>query len=212
MILGGLPDSLYAAEVVVVAAIAALAAAVLLNLTLRTCYKESVCRKKSEQSAHFGRYGEKPQGKETVLSYGTEQVFDLLELVERLKVSFADSMEQKGIFLQMELKELDIPRMIGDQERLFHVLTELLTDAGEDPETKDVRVLFRQMYRNSDKVNLMIRIRKNHGGSEREVVRAEQLVQSIGGQLAISRTPEGGSDFGVFLTFKIQKGEQTDEG
>ncbi|MCI6886600.1 MAG: hypothetical protein MR868_05025 [Lachnospiraceae bacterium] len=213
MIQGWLPDSLHAAEFAAAAASAAVTAAVLLNVILRLCCGKKQRRQIKESAVllQAPHTEEKQNGMRRTPQQGAaEQGFDLLELADSLKKRFQDPMEQRGVRLLEDFPEIDAPCVTGDREGLAGTLETFLNYTYEDAGTREVRILFRQMYRDPEKINLMVRIRDI--GGERGIAQAERLVRNMDGQVTVSRIPEGGYDFSVFLTLKIQKGSRPDEG
>lgn len=158
------------------------------------------------------------------------QSFDLFRMAEQLQEQFQKRTEDKEICFLAEVLDVDVRYVLGDEVRIRQVLESLLMHVWETVDHGEIRLTFRQMHKEQDKVNLMMRIRgtgssrtspenigKGHfsnprpsdrwiqdGGGGLEIAQIDQLVRMMGGQMTIRSIPGHGSDFGVYIPLGLE--------
>lgn len=159
-----------------------------------------------------------------------EQVpFDLYGLAEKLRTMFQKNVEEKGVRFTLELLDLDVRYVVGDELRISQVLVNFLSNAQKFTSQGEIRLTFRQMARIDDRVGLMFqvhdtgigmepeflsrifhpfvqesnKIARKYGGSGLGMAIADQLVRLMGGEIVVDSLPGEGSDFTVFLTLPV---------
>ena len=158
------------------------------------------------------------------------QPFDLFQMAEQLQGQFQKSAGAKEIRFQTEVLDVDVHCVLGDEVRIRQVLECLLMHVLKTMDYGEIRLTFRQMHKEKDRVNLMMRIRgaggssvlpddagkghvSNQGASDRwiqdgggglEIAQIDQLVRMMDGQMTIRKIPGHGSDFVVYIPLGIK--------
>lgn len=79
--------------------------------------------------------------------------FDLYHLADQIRNLFKKTIEKKGITYIVEMKDVDVRYVVGDEERISQILVNLLSDASKFTEKGEIRMTFRQMMRKKDSVD-----------------------------------------------------------
>lgn len=155
--------------------------------------------------------------------------FELAALAEKLRNMFQKNIEAKGVAFYVEMKDVDVKYIVGDELRISQILVNFLSNAQKFTEKGEIRVTFRQLQKENGKVNLMFRVHdtgkgmdakfisrifkpfeqesqditKQYGGSGLGMSITDRLVHLMGGEIVIDSMLGKGSDFSVYLTLPI---------
>lgn len=155
--------------------------------------------------------------------------FELAALAEKLRNMFQKNVEAKGVAFYVEMKDVDVKYMVGDELRISQILVNFLSNAQKFTEKGEIRVTFRQLQKENGKVSLMFRVHdtgkgmdakfisrifkpfeqesqditKQYGGSGLGMSITDRLVHLMGGEIVIDSMLGKGSDFSVYLTLPI---------
>ena len=155
--------------------------------------------------------------------------FELAALAEKLRNMFQKNVEAKGVAFYVEMKDVDVKYIVGDELRISQVLVNFLSNAQKFTEKGEIRVTFRQLQKENGKVSLMFRVHdtgkgmdakfisrifkpfeqesqditKQYGGSGLGMSITDRLVHLMGGEIVIDSMLGKGSDFSVYLTLPI---------
>lgn len=155
--------------------------------------------------------------------------FELAALAEKLRNMFQKNVEAKGVAFCVEMKDVDVKYIVGDELRISQILVNFLSNAQKFTEKGEIRVTFRQLQKENGKVSLMFRVHdtgkgmdakfisrifkpfeqesqditKQYGGSGLGMSITDRLVHLMGGEIVIDSMLGKGSDFSVYLTLPI---------
>ena len=155
--------------------------------------------------------------------------FELAALAEKLRNMFQKNVEAKGLAFYVEMKDVDVKYIVGDELRISQILVNFLSNAQKFTEKGEIRVTFRQLQKENGKVSLMFRVHdtgkgmdakfisrifkpfeqesqditKQYGGSGLGMSITDRLVHLMGGEIVIDSMLGKGSDFSVYLTLPI---------
>ena len=155
--------------------------------------------------------------------------FELAALAEKLRNMFQKNVEAKGVAFYVEMKDVDVKYIVGDELRISQILVNFLSNAQKFTEKGEIRVTFRQLQKENGKVSLMFRVHdtgkgmdakfisrifkpfeqesqditKQYGGSGLGKSITDRLVHLMGGEIVIDSMLGKGSDFSVYLTLPI---------
>ena len=155
--------------------------------------------------------------------------FELAALAEKLRNMFQKNVEAKGVAFYVEMKDVDVKYIVGDELRISQILVNFLSNAQKFTEKGEIRVTFRQLQKENGKVSLMFRVHdtgkgmdakfisrifkpfeqesqditKQYGGSSLGMSITDRLVHLMGGEIVIDSMLGKGSDFSVYLTLPI---------
>lgn len=155
--------------------------------------------------------------------------FELAALAEKLRNMFQKNVETKGVAFYVEMKDVDVKYIVGDELRISQILVNFLSNAQKFTEKGEIRVTFRQLQKENGKVSLMFRVHdtgkgmdakfisrifkpfeqesqditKQYGGSGLGMSITDRLVHLMGGEIVIDSMLGKGSDFSVYLTLPI---------
>lgn len=155
--------------------------------------------------------------------------FKLAALAEKLRNMFQKNVEAKGVAFYVEMKDVDVKYIVGDELRISQILVNFLSNAQKFTEKGEIRVTFRQLQKENGKVSLMFRVHdtgkgmdakfisrifkpfeqesqditKQYGGSGLGMSITDHLVHLMGGEIVIDSMLGKGSDFSVYLTLPI---------
>lgn len=155
--------------------------------------------------------------------------FELAALAEKLRNMFQKNVEAKGVAFYVEMKDVDVKYIVGDELRISQILVNFLSNAQKFTEKGEIRVTFRQLQKENGKVSLMFRVNdtgkgmdakfisrifkpfeqesqditKQYGGSGLGMSITDRLVHLMGGEIVIDSMLGKGSDFSVYLTLPI---------
>ena len=155
--------------------------------------------------------------------------FELAALAEKLRNMFQKNVEAKGVAFYVEMKDVDVKYIVGDELRISQILVNFLSNAQKFTEKGEIRVTFRQLQKENGKVSLMFRVHdtgkgmdakfisrifkpfeqesqditKQYGGSGIGMSITDRLVHLMGGEIVIDSMLGKGSDFSVYLTLPI---------
>ena len=155
--------------------------------------------------------------------------FELAALAEKLRNMFQKNVEAKGVAFYVEMKDVDVKYIVGDELRISQILVNFLSNAQKFTEKGEIRVTFRQLQKENGKVSLMFRVHdtgkgldakfisrifkpfeqesqditKQYGGSGLGMSITDRLVHLMGGEIVIDSMLGKGSDFSVYLTLPI---------
>lgn len=155
--------------------------------------------------------------------------FSLKKLGDKLYDMFAKNLEAKGIRYEVKFEEMTVDAVIGDELRTSQVIINFLSNAVKFTSEGEIVVTFRQMLKQENSVDLMIRVHdtgigmspefinhifrpfeqesidtsKKYGGTGLGMAITDQLVQLMGGEIVVESLKGKGSDFTVFLQLPI---------
>lgn len=155
--------------------------------------------------------------------------FELAALAEKLRNMFQKNVEAKGVAFYVEMKDVDVKYIVGDELRISQILVNFLSNAQKFTEKGEIRVTFRQLQKENGKVSLMFRVHdtgkgmdakfisrifkpfeqesqditKQYSGSGLGMSITDHLVHLMGGEIVIDSMLGKGSDFSVYLTLPI---------
>ena len=155
--------------------------------------------------------------------------FELAALAEKLRNMFQKNVEAKGVAFYVEMKDVDVKYIVGDELRISQILVNFLSNAQKFTEKGEIRVTFRQLQKENGKVSLMFRVHdtgkgmdakfisrifkpfeqesqditKQYGGSGFGMSITDRLVHLMGGEIVIDSMLGKGSDFSIYLTLPI---------
>lgn len=155
--------------------------------------------------------------------------FELAALAEKLRNMFQKNVEAKGVAFYVEMKDVDVKYIVGDELRISQILVNFLSNAQKFTEKGEIRVTFRQLQKENGKVSLMFRVHdtgkgmdakfisrifkpfeqesqditKQYGGSGLGMSITDRLVHLMGGEIVIDSMLGKGSDFSVYLKLPI---------
>ena len=155
--------------------------------------------------------------------------FELAALAEKLRNMFQKNVEAKGVAFYVEMKDVDVKYIVGDELRISQILVNFLSNSQKFTEKGEIRVTFRQLQKENGKVSLMFRVHdtgkgmdakfisrifkpfeqesqditKQYGGSGLGMSITDRLVHLMGGEIVIDSMLGKGSDFSVYLTLPI---------
>lgn len=164
--------------------------------------------------------------------------FELAALAEKLRSMFQKNIEAKGVAFYMEMKDVDVKYVVGDELRISQILVNFLSNAQKFTEKGEIRVTFRQFQKEEGKVSLMFRVHdtgkgmdakfisrifkpfeqesqditRQYGGSGLGMSITDHLVHLMGGEIVIDSMLGKGSDFSVYLTLPIAEASEVEEG
>ena len=162
-----------------------------------------------------------------------EKPFSLHALGTRLYDMFAKNLEARGIYYAVEFKDMTIDEVIGDGLRLSQVVINFLSNAVKFTSEGEVTVTFQQMLLKDNIADIMIRVHDTGIGMDHEFVRkifrpfeqesietgkkyggtglgmaiTDQIVKLMGGEIVVESMKGTGSDFFVYLHFRLTEEE-----
>lgn len=166
-----------------------------------------------------------------------EKPMDLREIAEKLRNMFKETIEAKNVKFDVSLQHFDTYYLIGDETRLCQVLINFLSNASKFTSEGEITVTFRQMFKENNKVDFMIKdhdtgigiepefldkifrpfeqestnITHKYGGSGLGMAITDNIVRIMGGTIVINSLPGHGSDFNVFLSLPAADPKEIDE-
>ena len=165
------------------------------------------------------------------------KAFELEALAEKLRNMFQKNVEAKGIAFSVEMRDVDVKYVVGDELRISQILVNFLSNAQKFTAKGEIRVTFRQLQKEEGNVSLMFRVHdtgkgmdakfisrifkpfeqeskditKQYGGSGLGMAITDQLVHLMGGEIVIDSMVGKGSDFSVYLTLPIAENPDVQE-
>lgn len=162
------------------------------------------------------------------------EVIDLNRLMDQIDTMFRKTIEAKGVAFYLEEEDMDVRYVLGDELRILQIIVNFLSNAVKFTSQGEIRVIFRQMYRTEEYVNLMIRvcdtgkgmdpefvnrifkpfeqensdIQKKYGGTGLGMAITDQLVQLMDGEIVIDSLPGKGARINVYLKLEIPDASQ----
>ena len=161
--------------------------------------------------------------------------FDLRLAAGDLSAMFASQAVAKGVDFTVDIAECDKVFLVGDRMRLNQIIVNFISNALKFTESGGrVEVTFREMYRRGSEANFMIRVRdtgkgmdprfisrifkpfeqedrtiaRRYGGTGLGMAITSALVDLMGGEIVVDTELGRGSDFTVYLPFKLATDEQ----
>lgn len=151
--------------------------------------------------------------------------FDIRVFATKIQNMFQETIQEKGLQFEVELLDFDRYYLIGDEFRLSQVIVNFLSNAVKFTSEGEIRVTCRQMMREKDVVDLMIRVHdtgigmnpefvnrifrpfeqenaeisKKYGGTGLGMAISDQIIRLMGGEIVVDSMPGRGSDFIVYL-------------
>lgn len=164
------------------------------------------------------------------------KAFDLIEFGERLRTLFQKNIEAKGVRFDVEYKDMDVRYVVGDELRIFQVMSNFLSNASKFTSEGEIIVTIKQMMKENGNVDFMLRVHdtgigiapdflahifrpfeqesvgitKAYGGSGLGMAISDNIVRLMGGEIVVESKQGEGSDFAVFLKFPIAAKEDID--
>lgn len=164
-----------------------------------------------------------------------ELPFNLKVMAGKIDNMFSGTAKENGILWSMQLQDIDMPYVIGDEMRLSQVIINFISNALKfTPEAGSVTVTFRQMGIVNDKSHLMIRVKDtgkgmksdfidkiflpfeqedastahNYGGSGLGMAIADNIIKLMDGEILVESEEGKGSEFVVYVSLPIAEKEQ----
>ena len=160
--------------------------------------------------------------------------FDVFALADKLRNMFQGTVEAKGVQFDVELLDFDTQFFVGDEFRLSQVIVNFLSNAVKFTQEGEIKVTFRQMLKENNKADLMIRVHdtgigmqpefvqrifqpfeqesaeisKKYGGTGLGMAISDQIIRLMGGEIVIDSMPGRGSDFIVYLHLPVASKEE----
>lgn len=97
-----------------------------------------------------------------------EKPMDQREIAEKLRNMFKETIEAKNVKFDVSLQHFDTYYLIGDETRLCQVLINFLSNASKFTSEGEITVTFRQMFKENNKVDFMIKVHDTGIGIEPE--------------------------------------------
>lgn len=163
--------------------------------------------------------------------------FDIYEFADKLRNMFQKNIEEKGVAFRVNLEMADDKThyLIGDELRLSQVMINFLSNAMKFTSQGEIVVTIREMMRENNKVDLMMRVHdtgigmdpdfisrifrpfeqesvditKNYGGSGLGMAISDQIVRLMGGEIVIDSMPGQGSDFSMYISLPISEKQES---
>ena len=165
-----------------------------------------------------------------------DKPFDIRVLADKLRNMFQESVEAKNLRFDVELVDFTDYFFTGDEFRLSQVLVNFMSNAVKFTSEGEITVTFKQMLRENNVADLMIRVHdtgigmepefmtrifrpfeqenasiaKNYGGTGLGMAITDQIVRLMGGEIVIDSMPGRGSDFMVYLHLPVADAAQAD--
>ena len=127
--------------------------------------------------------------------------FDLYHLADQIRNLFKKTIEEKGITYIVEMKDVDVRYVVGDEERISQILVNLLSNASKFTEKGEIRVTFRQMMRNKDSVEFLFRVHDTGKGMDPKFIK--RIFHPFEQENAGITKQYGGSGLGMAITDKL---------
>lgn len=151
--------------------------------------------------------------------------FSVSGFADKLRNMFQENIEAKGLRFAIEMVNVDVNYLLGDEFRLSQVIVNFLSNAVKFTSEGEITVTFRQMMKEDGMVDLMIRVHdtgigmepefinrifrpfeqenaeisKKYGGTGLGMAISDQIIRLMGGEIVIESMPQKGSDFIVYL-------------
>ena len=163
--------------------------------------------------------------------------FNIYHLKAQLNNIFKETIENKNVLFKIDYFDFDVKYFMGDELRIMQILVNLLSNASKFTEKGEIKVTFRQMYKEDQVANIMMRVHdtgkgmsreflshifrpfeqegveisKKYGGSGLGMAITDQLVKLMGGEIVVDSLEGKGSDFTVFLNLPISTNQQYED-
>lgn len=157
------------------------------------------------------------------------KVFSLRELANRLYDMFAKQLQERGIRYEVNLEDMTIDSVVGDELRISQIIINFLSNAVKFTSEGEIIVTFRQMMLQDNVADLMFRVHdtgigmepefinrifrpfeqetadtsKKYGGTGLGMAITDQIVKLMGGDIVVESQPGRGSDFSVYLHLPV---------
>ena len=157
------------------------------------------------------------------------KVFSLRGLADRLHDMFAKQLQSRGIRYEVNLEDMTIDSVVGDELRISQIIINFLSNAVKFTSEGEIIVTFRQMMLRDNVADMMFRVHdtgigmdhdflnrifrpfeqesietgKKFGGTGLGMAITDQLVRLMGGEIVVDSAPGEGSDFTVFLHLPV---------
>ena len=158
-----------------------------------------------------------------------KKTFSLRELGNRLYDMFAKQLQERGIHYEVNLEDMTIDSVEGDELRISQVIINFLSNAVKFTSRGEIIVTIRQMMLQDNAADLMFRVHdtgigmeheflnrifrpfeqesietgKKFGGTGLGMAITDQLVRLMGGEIVVDSARGKGSDFTVFLHLPV---------
>ena len=163
--------------------------------------------------------------------------FNIYHLKAQLNNIFKETIENKNVLFKIDYFDFDVKYFMGDELRIMQILVNILSNASKFTEKGEIKVTFRQMYKEDQVANIMMRVHdtgkgmsreflshifrpfeqegveisKKYGGSGLGMAITDQLVKLMGGEIVVDSLEGKGSDFTVFLNLPISTNQQYED-
>lgn len=94
--------------------------------------------------------------------------FNIYHLEPQLNNIFKETIEKKDVMFKIEYFDFDVKYFVGDELRIMQILVNLLSNASKFTEKGEIKVTFRQMYKEDQVANIMMRVHDTGKGMSRE--------------------------------------------
>ena len=163
--------------------------------------------------------------------------FNIYHLEPQLNNIFKETIEKKDVMFKIEYFDFDVKYFVGDELRIMQILVNLLSNASKFTEKGEIKVTFRQMYKEDQVANIMMRVHdtgkgmsreflshifrpfeqegveisKKYGGSGLGMAITDQLVKLMGGEIVVDSLEDKGTDFTVFLNLPVAPSQEYED-
>lgn len=163
--------------------------------------------------------------------------FNIYHLKAQLNNIFKETIENKNVLFKIDYFDFDVKYFMGDELRIMQILVNLLSNASKFTEKGEIKVTFRQMYKEDQVANIMMRVHdtgkgmsreflshifrpfeqegveisKKYGGSGLGMAITDQLVKLMGGEIVVDSLEDKGTDFTVFLNLPVAPSQEYED-
>ncbi len=155
--------------------------------------------------------------------------FSLKALRNKIYDMFAKNLEERKIRYEVNIENLQVDEVVGDELRISQVIINFLSNAVKFTHQGEIIVTFKQMMLNSGVCDLLIRVHdtgigmdtdflkrifrpfeqesidtaRNYGGTGLGMAISDSLVKLMGGEIVVESVKGQGSDFFVYLHLPV---------
>ncbi len=166
-----------------------------------------------------------------------EKAFSLQSVADELQVMFQKTIESTGVRYIVEMSDMTVDRVLGDRLRFTQVIINFISNASKFTKKGEIRVTFKQMMKDEENVSIMVRVHdtgkgmepkfvdrifrpfeqenatiaREYGGTGLGMAISEQIITLMGGEILVDTMPGKGTDFTVYLKFKLAMEEAQEE-
>ena len=129
--------------------------------------------------------------------------FNIYHLEPQLNNIFKETIEKKDVMFKIEYFDFDVKYFVGDELRIMQILVNLLSNASKFTEKGEIKVTFRQMYKEDQVANIMMRVHDTGKGMSREFL--SHIFRPFEQEGVEISKKYGGSGLGMAITDQLVK-------